>query len=54
MSALRLIWAALREIFDENAYERFLARHALRRCASSYASFLEDRRSAQERRPRCC
>lgn len=54
MKALRLIWAALREIFDENAYERFLAQHALRRSRASYASFLSDRRSAQERRPRCC
>lgn len=54
MNALRLIWTALREIFDENAYERFLTQRALRRSRTSYASFLEDRRSAQERRPRCC
>ena len=54
MKALRLLWAALREIFDESAYERFLAEHALARSRGSYARFMEDRRMAQERRPRCC
>ncbi len=54
MRVLRLIWAALREIFDEAAYERFLSAHHLGNSRDSYAHFQRDRRAAQERRPRCC
>ncbi len=54
MRALRLIWAALREIFDEAAYDRFLTSHSLANSPDSYANFERDRRAAQERRPRCC
>lgn len=54
MKMIRIFWATLREIFDENAYDRFLKTHNLSRSRSSYAEFLEDRRAAQERRPRCC
>ncbi|WP_148210172.1 YbdD/YjiX family protein [Candidatus Korobacter versatilis] len=54
MKALRLIWAALREIFDEAAYDRFLRSHQLANSAESYAHFQRDRRASQERRPRCC
>lgn len=54
MKALRLFWAALREIFDEAPYERFLAAHHLSPSQDSYRSFLADRRASQERKPRCC
>jgi hypothetical protein len=54
MKALRTVWAALREIFDENAYERFLKARGLRRSRESYQGFLAERRTAQERQPRCC
>ncbi len=49
----RTLLAALREIFDESAYARFLRRRGLPRCAHSYAEFLRDRYSARPR-PRCC
>ena len=49
-----LVLAALREIFDEAPYARFLARHQLAPSTASYRLFLEDRRTLQERRPRCC
>jgi hypothetical protein len=54
MKALRTFWAALREIFDESAYERFLESHRLVRSRASYARFVAERGPAQERRPRCC
>ena len=43
---------ALREIFDEAAYARFLARHQLANSPAAYAHFLEERDPA--RKPRCC
>lgn len=54
MRVLRLIWATMREIFDEAAYDRFLAAHQLTRSRDSYRHFLRDRRATVERRPRCC
>jgi hypothetical protein len=57
MNRLRkILWtllAALREIFDEAAYERFLERASLASSPKAYAEFLRE----QERistRPRCC
>jgi hypothetical protein len=46
--------AILREIFDESAYQRFLARHSLASSATAYASFLQETEHAHARRPRCC
>jgi len=46
--------AALREIFDENAYERFLARTQDTRSARSYRAFLRERENATAQKPRCC
>jgi hypothetical protein len=54
MKALRLFWATLREIFDEAAYDRFLHSRQLTSSRDSYQCFLQERRSAQERKPRCC
>ena len=51
---LRLLAATLREIFDENAYARYLARHHLVSSRASYAAFLQDVGRERERRPRCC
>jgi hypothetical protein len=48
-----LLWAALREIFDEAAYQRFLDTRRLPRSKESYASFLTDREAVRPR-PRCC
>ena len=52
--ALRMLTAAVREIFDESAYARFLQREALVQGRESYRAFLRERETAIERRPRCC
>jgi hypothetical protein len=51
---LLLFMAALREIFDENAYARFLAREGMPSSRVAYAAFLRERDAAAQRRPRCC
>jgi hypothetical protein len=52
MSILRLLTETLREIFDENAYARFLAREAKSPSAAAYAEFVKEKYSAPMRR--CC
>ena len=51
---LRVSAAALREIFDESAYARFLERTGQPSSRAAYAGFLRERSALQERRPRCC
>jgi hypothetical protein len=51
---LHLLLVTLREIFDENAYARYLARTGGAVSRASYAAFLEERRAAEQRRVRCC
>jgi hypothetical protein len=46
--------AALREIFDESAYARYLARNSRTPSRSAYAEFLREHELAKARRPRCC
>ena len=53
-SALALLIAALREIFDESAYARFLARNRTVSSPSAYAAFRRENELAKARRPRCC
>jgi hypothetical protein len=49
------LWmAALREIFDESAYARFLKRQNARSSKESYAAFSRENELAKARRPRCC
>ena len=50
----RLLLAALREIFEESAYERFLARCGCVSSREAYAAFLHETQHARERRTRCC
>ena len=45
---------ALREIFDESAYERFLIRSRLQSSPDAYAIFRQENEQAKLRRPRCC
>jgi hypothetical protein len=52
--AASLIFSAVREIFDESAYDRFLSRHSLRATRSSYLAFLQEQELTRSRRPRCC
>src|SRR5262245_20192868 len=50
----QLLLTTLREIFDENAYERFLRRIQVSRSVESYRAFLLERESGLARKPRCC
>ena len=46
--------AALREIFDESAYARFLDRQRMASTPAAYGEFLRESDIAKARRPRCC
>jgi hypothetical protein len=46
--------ATLREIFDEAAYERFLAHHQQTATVETYAAFCRENEDRKQRRPRCC
>jgi S-adenosylmethionine:diacylglycerol 3-amino-3-carboxypropyl transferase len=50
----KLLLSALREIFDESAYARFLARQQMASSRQAYAEFLREHELAKARRPRCC
>ncbi len=50
----QIVRAVLREVFDEEAYERYLARTYSERSKESYRSFLNERQTAMARKPRCC
>jgi len=54
MSAARILLAALREIFDEAAYARFLSRTQMASSPAAYAAFRHEFEEAKTRRPRCC
>jgi hypothetical protein len=49
-----LLVSALREIFDESAYNRFLDRRQLPSSREAYAAFRREYDAAKARRPRCC
>jgi hypothetical protein len=50
----RILLATLREIFDENAYERFLRRTQMASSPKAYGAFRQELEEAKTRRPRCC
>ena len=52
--AIRLLLAALREIFDEAAYARFLLRTHAASSREAYSAFWREREAAHGRRPKCC
>ena len=54
LKAGRILLETLREIFDENAYARFLSRTQTASSPAAYAAFCRERESAQTRRPKCC
>ena len=54
LPAASIVGAMVREIFDESAYARFLARRKLGESQQSYAEFLRENEMTQSRRPRCC
>ena len=49
-----IVLAALREIFDESAYQRFLEQKRIVSSRKAYAEFLQEHELLQARRPRCC
>jgi hypothetical protein len=53
-NAIRTFRAALREIFDESAYDRFLLRTHASRSVTSYRAFTRERDAAMLKKPRCC
>jgi hypothetical protein len=46
--------AALREIFDEAAYARFLERAGISSSSAAYSAFLREFEETKVRRPKCC
>ena len=50
----QVLLATLREIFDENAYQRFLVRTGKVSGVKSYGEFLREREAAMATRPKCC
>ena len=54
LKAGRILLETLREIFDENAYARFLHRTHTASSPAAYAAFCRERESSQARRPKCC
>jgi hypothetical protein len=54
VSAARLLLTTFREIFDETAYSRFLARQEMSSCPRAYAAFVREQELTKARRPRCC
>jgi hypothetical protein len=52
-SAVRILISALREIFDEAAYARFLERTQMASSPSAYAAFWRERENNAPK-PRCC
>lgn len=53
-SFLRALLATLREIFDENAYQRFLLRTDNTASVQSYREFQREQEAGMTNRPRCC
>jgi hypothetical protein len=48
------MFAALREIFDEAPYARFLNRTGMESSSKAYAAFRREFEEAKIRRPKCC
>ncbi len=50
----RLVMALLRELADENAYQRHLAAHGRAHSREEWRRFSEERLRARYTRPKCC
>jgi len=50
----QILLATLREIFDENAYQRFLLRTGSTASRESYRAFMREREAGMATKPRCC
>jgi hypothetical protein len=51
---LRLVLSLLREIGDENAYERHLRAHGVEHSAAEWRRFSEERFRGKYARAKCC
>jgi hypothetical protein len=51
---LRVLWGILRELSDENAYQRHLKLRGAEHSAEEWRRFSECRFNAKYRRARCC
>ena len=51
---VQIIFAIVREIFDESAYVRFLSRSKMRSSRQAYADFQKEREAMKARQPKCC
>jgi hypothetical protein len=51
---MSLCLATLREIFDESAYARFLARRQANSSPKAYTAFLREQSETRSGRHRCC
>jgi hypothetical protein len=54
MKLLRILWTLLRELGDENAYDRYLTAQGLRPSRENWRVFSEQRMRATYRKPKCC
>jgi len=54
LNAGRILLAALREIFDEASYSRFLCRERMESSPQAYSAFWREREAGHARRPQCC
>ena len=52
--AAELFWGLLRELADENAYERHLASHGRAHSGDEWRRFSEERLRAKYARAKCC
>ena len=50
----RLVWALLRELADENAYQRHLDIHGRQHSGEEWRRFSEERLRAKYARAKCC
>ncbi len=50
----RILYGILREIADENAYERHLRMHGRAHSGEEWRRFSEERLRAKYARPKCC
>jgi hypothetical protein len=50
----RLVMALLRELADENAYQRHLSAHGRAHSGAEWKRFSEERLRARYARPKCC
>jgi hypothetical protein len=52
--AAQVFWSLLRELADENAYQRYLAAHGRNPSAEEWRRFSEERLRAKYARAKCC